>query len=188
MHMARDAIFELGDLTFVWDPEKHRTNVEKHGITFEEAATTWLDPLAIETFDEDCPSNEDRWFRIGSSRIEDLAGLGRRMPLTSAALLVGGLGLIGVPGTAGFVSKWYLLLGALEAGLYPVAALLLLSSLIAALYVWRIVEIAWFREAPAGAPSGDPPLHLLAPAWILIGATLYFGVFTRWSAGIVLRS
>ena len=67
MHMARDAIFELGDLTFVWDPEKHRTNVEKHGITFEEAATTWLDLRAIETFDEDCPSGEDRWFRIGSS-------------------------------------------------------------------------------------------------------------------------
>ena len=66
--MARDAIFELGDdLTFVWDPEKHRTNVEKHGITFEEAATTWLDPRAIETFDDDCPSGEDRWFRIGSS-------------------------------------------------------------------------------------------------------------------------
>ncbi len=43
MHIGGVSIFELGDLTFVWDPEKHRTNVEKHGITFEEAAMTWLE-------------------------------------------------------------------------------------------------------------------------------------------------
>jgi uncharacterized DUF497 family protein len=67
MYMARDVTFRLGELTFVWDSEKHRANVEKHGVTFEEAATTWLDPLAIETFDEDSPAAEDRWFRIGSS-------------------------------------------------------------------------------------------------------------------------
>ncbi len=69
--------------------------------------------------------------RTGSTRLESMAGLGRRMPLTMAAFVVGGLGLIGVPMTVGFVSKWYLVKGAIEAGLWPVAVLILLSSLLA---------------------------------------------------------
>ena len=55
--------------------------------------------------------------RLGSTRLDDLAGLGKRMPLTAAAFVAGGLSLIGVPLTAGFVSKWYLVLGAHGEGL-----------------------------------------------------------------------
>jgi hypothetical protein len=46
---------------------KAEANVRKHGITFQEAATTWLDPLAIERFDDEHSDSEDRWLRIGSS-------------------------------------------------------------------------------------------------------------------------
>ena len=49
-------------------------------------------------------------------QLEDLAGIGRKMPLTMAAFTIAGLGLVGMPGTAGFISKWYLVLGALEKG------------------------------------------------------------------------
>lgn len=65
--MTQAARFRLGDLEFTWDPRKARSNVERHAITFEEAATTWLDPLALERRDELHSGDEDRWLRIGTS-------------------------------------------------------------------------------------------------------------------------
>ncbi|MBI4321479.1 MAG: BrnT family toxin [Chloroflexi bacterium] len=59
--------FRLGQLAFTWDPEKAEANIRKHGATFEEAATIWLDPLAIETFDASHSGSEERWIRIGAS-------------------------------------------------------------------------------------------------------------------------
>jgi multicomponent Na+:H+ antiporter subunit D len=123
--------------------------------------------------------------RIGSTRIEDMRGLGRRMPLTMAAFVAGGLSLIGVPLTVGFVSKWYLVLGAITAGHWPVAVLILLSSLLALIYIWRVVEVAYFEKAPDDAPAvREAPASLLIPTWLLIGATIFFGVFTSLSVGI----
>src|SRR5690606_20705236 len=80
--------------------------------------------------------------KIGSSKLDDFAGLGRRMPLTMAALVVGGLALIGVPGTSGFISKWFLVVAAIDAGQMWIAFAILLSSLLALAYVWRVIEIA----------------------------------------------
>jgi multicomponent Na+:H+ antiporter subunit D len=123
--------------------------------------------------------------RVGSTRLEAFAGLGRRMPLTFAAFVVGGLSLIGVPLTVGFVSKWYLVLGALDAGLWPVAFLILASSLLAVVYVWRVVEVGYFGEPTEGAAEvAEAPFSVLLAMWILIGATVVFGVFTSLSAGI----
>jgi len=123
--------------------------------------------------------------RVGSNRIEDFAGLGRRMPLTMAAFVVSGLSLIGVPLTVGFVSKWYLVTGAFESGLWPVAVLILLSSLLAVIYIWRVVEVAYFRQPPEDGPEiREAPLSLLGPIWVLAGATVFFGVFTTLSVGV----
>jgi multicomponent Na+:H+ antiporter subunit D len=123
--------------------------------------------------------------RLGSTRLEDMAGLGRRMPLTSAAFVVGGLSLVGVPMTVGFVSKWYLVLGALETGRWPIAFLILLSSLLALVYVWRVVEVLYFKPPPENAsPVREAPLGLLIPIWFLLGATIFFGIFTSLTAGI----
>ncbi len=115
-----------------------------------------------------------------------LHGLAKRMPLTCFGIVIAGLSLIGVPGTAGFVSKWYLILAALEKGQFWLVGAILLSSLLAIVYVWRFVEVAYFRAVPEGMPvdgTHEAPLSLLIPAWLLVIATLWFGLDTSLTVG-----
>ncbi len=127
--------------------------------------------------------------RLGSTRIDDLRGLGRRMPWTMAAFVVGGLSLVGVPLTVGFVSKWYLVLAAIEGEGWLVAAVILVSSLLALIYVWRVVEVAYFQAPPADAAEVDEaPWGLLIPVWVLAGASIYFGLFTEHSAAVAKQA
>ncbi len=126
--------------------------------------------------------------RLGSVHLDEMRGLGRVMPVTMFAWVLGGLGLIGVPATAGFISKWYLIQAALERGLWPVAALVLISSLLALVYVWRVVEVAYFNPPKHDLGPREAPLLMLLCTWVLIGASLYFGLFTTWSAGIARRA
>ena len=128
------------------------------------------------------------FWRTGAVSIDAMHGLGQRMPWTMAAFVGGGLGLIGVPLTAGFISKWYLIMAALERGWWWLAALILLSSLLAIVYVWRVVEVAYFRPAPAGAPTGEAPLPMLLATWALVLANVYFGIDTRVSVGVAERA
>jgi multicomponent Na+:H+ antiporter subunit D len=124
-------------------------------------------------------------FRTGRVTVEDLGGIGRQMPLTMSAFAIAGLGLIGVPGTAGFVSKWYLILGAFDEGWWWLAALIVASSLISIVYVGRVIETAWFREpGEAVAATREAPPEMLAPIWIMAIATVYFGVDTDLTAGL----
>ena len=128
-------------------------------------------------------------YRVGSTRIRDIAGLGRAMPWTISAFTIGGLSLIGVPLTAGFISKWYLILAALEQGWWWLAVVVLATSLIAVMYVWKIVEAAWFRALPAHhADVTEAPLSLLVPVWVLTAANIWFGIDTRWSAAMAARA
>ncbi len=128
-------------------------------------------------------------YRVGGARLDDLRGLGRLMPLTSAAFVAGGLSLIGVPATAGFVSKWLLVSAALEQGFWPIAVLILFSSLLAVVYVWRVVEVLYFSERPAGAvPAREAPPSLLAATWLLTGGAIFFGLATSFSVGSASRA
>jgi len=130
-------------------------------------------------------------WRLGvtnGSQLKHLAGAGRRMPWTSFAFVLGGLSLIGVPLTAGFVSKLYLIRGALELDVWPVAALVLMSSLLAVVYVWRVVEVLYFSPSPEEAPTGEAPFSMLVGTWILIGGAIFFGIWTSGSADIARRA
>lgn len=121
---------------------------------------------------------------MGGTSLARVQGLGKRMPLTSFGVVVCGLSLIGVPGTAGFVSKWYLLLAALEKGQWWLVFLIVTSSLLAVAYVWRFVEAAYFREPRKDiAGSAVVPWSMGLPAAMLVAATVYFGLDTSFTVG-----
>ena len=127
-------------------------------------------------------------WRIGSSRLQDFAGLGYRMPWTMGVFVVGGLSLIGIPLTAGFISKWYLVLAALEKGWWPVIVVIIAGSLLAVLYVWKVVERAYLAKPPENATRAEAPASMLIPAWLLAIANLYFGSQTDLSVGVATRA
>jgi multicomponent Na+:H+ antiporter subunit D len=122
--------------------------------------------------------------QVGSVRMEAVQGLGRKMPWTMAGFVAGGLSLIGVPLTVGFISKWYLVLGAVEQGMWIVAFFVLVGSLLALIYVWKVVEAAYFREYIGDLSVREAPLSLLLPMWVLVLANVYFGIDASLTAGV----
>jgi multicomponent Na+:H+ antiporter subunit D len=105
---------------------------------------------------------------LGVKSIDQLDGVGRRLPLASAAFSIAALGMIGVPPMAGFVSKWYLGSGAVSAGLGWVIAVLVVSSLLNAAYFLPLLRRIWFAAPPAEWPGAAPlsrgaQLALLVP-------------------------
>lgn len=124
-------------------------------------------------------------WRTGSAHMVALAGAGKRMPWTMAAFVIAGLSLIGVPGTVGFVSKWMLLTASLDQGLWWVAGLIVFTSLLAVVYVWKMIEAAYFRPVPDGAPDiAEAPLSLRLPLWLVALACLYFGLDASGPVGV----
>jgi multicomponent Na+:H+ antiporter subunit D len=104
---------------------------------------------------------------LGVKRIEDLDGVGRRLPLAMGAFTVCALGMIGVPPVAGFVSKWYLGLGALEAGSGWVLGVLVLSTLLNAAYFLPLLRRIWFAER--AEPFGEHrPRRRVEAQWTLL--------------------
>lgn len=127
-------------------------------------------------------------YQLGSTQLEEFRGLGKRMPWTMFAIVVGCLSLIGVPLTMGFVSKWYLVQGALDAGLILTAVLIVSGSLLSLVYCWRLIECAYFSSAE---PDNKVTLErnevsavFLIPLWLLVFANIYFGIDTRLSVSV----
>jgi multicomponent Na+:H+ antiporter subunit D len=118
---------------------------------------------------------------LGLHKVSELVGVGRRMPLTMAAFTLAALGMIGVPPTAGFVTKWYLGAGALEAGQPWVLVLLVVSSLLNAAYFLPILHDAWFAgtDRPWPAPAGRVEVRptLLVPLLMTAILSLLVGLF-----------
>lgn len=125
--------------------------------------------------------------RAESLDFDRLRGLFRRMPVTMAALVVAALSMIGVPPTCGFFSKWYLLLGGIEAGQWLYVGALIFSSLVNAVLFFRVIEIAYFRtsegDAPVEGPAAEPvreeaPAMMLQPLVAAAAALIAVGLVT----------
>jgi multicomponent Na+:H+ antiporter subunit D len=104
---------------------------------------------------------------LGLHRISEMNGVARRLPWTMAAFTVGAFGMIGVPPMAGFVSKWYLGLGAMEAAQPWVIGVLAVSTLLNAAYFLPILHAAWFKE-PEGPWHDDRSFGWLETHWALL--------------------
>ena len=115
--------------------------------------------------------------QTGRATMRSIEGAGRQIPMTMTAILFGGLALIGVPLTAGFISKLYLIRALLESDLWILAGLTFVSSALALAYVWKIVEAAWLKPRPEGAPDLHETAIMWLPAWLLVIATIGFGIF-----------
>jgi len=118
-------------------------------------------------------------YRIGSLELDKLQGIFRKMPITMAAFTVGAFAMIGVPPTAGFFSKWYLLLGGIEADQWGYVVALLFSSLVNAVLFFRIIEIGYFfkdGEHHGHEKRHEAPLIMQAPLVISAVALIVIGL------------
>lgn len=84
----------------------------------------------------------------GKTEISEMAGIGRHMPFTMIAFTIGALGMCGAPPIAGFISKWYLSLGAIQSGHLIFLALILIASLLDVVYFYPIIRKAFFEKVP----------------------------------------
>jgi len=122
---------------------------------------------------------------LGIHKVSEMNGVGRRMPLTTLAFSIGALGMIGIPPVAGFVSKWYLGMGALETGMGAwVLPVLIASSVLNAAYFLPILWRAWFRPANASwpdekvkLPNAETQASLLWPPVVTASLALAAGLF-----------
>ncbi|MGH7827613.1 MAG: complex I subunit 5 family protein [Candidatus Binatia bacterium] len=118
-------------------------------------------------------------FRTGWWEVYRFAGLGKKMPWTMAAFTISALSMVGIPPTAGFFSKWYLLLGGIDAGNWIFVATILLSSLLTAIYFFRVLEQVYAdpsKEESVSKNVSDPPASMLLPTVVLGAGVLALGL------------
>ena len=129
-------------------------------------------------------------YKAGITTIEGMRGMGKKMPLTMAAFTIGALSMIGVPLTVGFVSKWYLAVASIEVGMWYLVPVILISSLLTAVYFWRVIDNIWFKAAEGEEGHGhghghdehhevkvaEGPFSMVAPTITVALLCIVFGV------------
>lgn len=126
--------------------------------------------------------------RTGVRNVADYDGMGRRMPLTMAAFSMAALSMMGMPGFVGLISKWYLAVGAMEAGLPIYAVLMVVSGVLNACYYLPIIERAYFRPGTGGAPPGEGPVLTLIPIAVLAAGCVVLGIMPRLPLDLISRA
>lgn len=111
----------------------------------------------------------------GVKNISEMAGIGRQMPLTMFAFFIAALSVIGLPPCGGFISKWHLVMGTVEANQFAMLAVLLVSSLLNAAYFLPVVYRAFFctqEEAMFTGPADEAPTWCLLPLLLTAGLSV----------------
>lgn len=120
-------------------------------------------------------------YRFGEVSISKLGQIGKKMPFTVFTLVVAALAMIGIPPTGGFFSKWYIMLGAMQTEQYIYVAVLVISSLLNAVYFFRVLENVFINPDPGlkelNPPTGklELPLQMLIPIVVFGIAILALG-------------
>ena len=129
--------------------------------------------------------------QTGLREIRWFAGLGRRMPLMMGAFTVAALSMVGIPPTAGFFSKWYLILGSIDAGNWAFAAVIIASSLLTAVYFFRVIEKVYAYPVPSGGEEVtqkiEPPARILVPILVLAAGVLILGLINAFIVNGILE-
>jgi len=122
------------------------------------------------------------------TEVSQLDGIGRQMPWTMAAFTIGSLSLIGIPPAAGFVSKWYMLSGAVSGGSMVAVTVLAISTLLNAAYFLPIVYAAYFRDAQKDEEThGEAPLPMVVAMVLTAAATVVFFFLSDYPLALVNR-
>jgi len=111
------------------------------------------------------------------TEISQLSGVARRMPWTMAAFTIASLSVVGIPGTSGCISKWYLTLGSVERHSMTLLGVLLVGSLLSAAYLGPVVYKAYFEEAPETEDEVREVPWMVAPLTISAAASLILGLY-----------
>lgn len=138
-------------------------------------------------------------YKTGITTIDNFKGMGKKMPVAMAAFTIAALSMIGVPLTAGFVSKWYLSVASIEIGMWYLVPVILISSLLTAIYFWRIIDNIYLKGEMEEKSDHDPavnqvgnlrrvPALMMAPTVIMAVLCIVFGVFSNTSVSLAERA
>ena len=114
----------------------------------------------------------------GFKTLEDIAGIGKKLPLASLALVIAGLSFIGVPPFGGFIAKYLVFTSALQANLSWLAVIGVLTSVLQAAYLFRLIHYMYARK-PKDATAIKESKNILIPIFILAAALLVLGLFPQ---------
>ena len=106
------------------------------------------------------------------TEVSQLDGIGRRMPWTMGAFAIGAVSMIGLPPTAGFLGKWFILTGAMQTANWIAVGVIVVSTVLNAGYFLPIVFRAFFREPPAGHEHGEAPWPIVLALTTTAAATV----------------
>ena len=127
-------------------------------------------------------------YRLGSAHILSMQQLIKQMPITTSAFALGGISLIGMPLTAGFISKWNIISAALNNDWWWLAILILMSSVLAVIYIGRVIQMTCFspqtKSSTASKEIKEAPIMMWASTWVLLIASLYLGLNSEGFVGL----